>query len=103
MIDNHKTTSRRQGDSREAGAERSRLAAVRAEEHEPHQRPSAWTSQHHMAKSSFQARTVNAAVVHREGLILTWGELAGRRSPVARPAAAPARETAPVASGEQSA
>ena len=103
MIEYQKTTSRRQGGRREANAERSRSAALRAEEHEPHKRPSAGTSQHHMTKSSFSLRTVNAAVVQREGLILTWGDLAGRRPQAGRPAAVRARETAFVEPGEKSA
>lgn len=56
-----------------------------------------------MTKSSFSLRTVNAAVVRREGLILTWGDLAGRRPQAGRPAAAPTRETACVEPGEKSA
>src|SRR5438067_12929202 len=98
MMNNHRTTSRRQGGSREAGAERSRSAATRAEEHERHKRPSAGMSQHHMTKSCFPLRMVNGAVARREGLILTWGELAGRRFRAT--GAAPARETAPVEPGE---
>ena len=101
MIKHHKTTSRRQGGSREADAERSRSAATRAEEHERHSRPSAGTSQHHMTKSRFPLRTVNGEVVRREGLILTSGDLAGRRSRAT--GAAPARETALMEPGEKSA
>ena len=101
MTKHHQTTSRRQGGRREAVAERSRLAAWRAEEHEPHKRPSAGTSQHHMTKSSFSLRTVNAAVVRREGLILTWGDLAGRRPRAT--GAVRTRETAGVEPGEKSA
>ena len=101
MENNHRTTSRRQGGRRETAAERSRSAATRAEEHERHRRPSAGTSPHHRTKSRFPLRTVNGAVVRREGLILTSGELAGRRSRAT--GAAPARATAPVAPGEQSA
>jgi hypothetical protein len=74
---------------------------MRAEEHERHIRPSAGTSQHHMTKSRFQLRTVNDAVVHHEGLILTWGELAGRRSRAI--GAAQLGETPAVEPGEQSA
>lgn len=103
MMKRHQTTSRRQGGSREAGAERSRSAALRAEEYEPHGRPSAGTSQHHMTKSSFSLRAVNAAVVQREGLILTRGDPAGRRPRAGRPAAVRARETASVEPGEKSA
>ena len=54
-----------------------------------------------MAKSSFPPGRVNAAVVRCEGLILTSGELAGRRP--RETGAAPARETAPAEPGEQSA
>jgi hypothetical protein len=56
-----------------------------------------------MTKSCFLLRTVNGAVVHREGSILTQGELAGRRSPAARQAAARPGETPAVVPGEQSA
>ena len=56
-----------------------------------------------MTKSRFSLRTVNAAVVRREGLILTWGDLAGRRSQAERPAAAPLEETPAVEPGEKSA
>ena len=54
-----------------------------------------------MTKSRFSLRTVNAAVVRREGLILTWGDLAGRRPRAT--GAVRARETAPVEPGEKSA
>ena len=54
-----------------------------------------------MTKSRFPRCRVNGAVVHREGLILTWGDLAGQRSRVT--GTAPARETAPVEFGEKSA
>ena len=74
---------------------------MRAEEHERHKRPSTGTSQHHMTKSSFPLCRVNGAVVRREGLILTWGDLAGRRLRAA--GAAPSRETAAVEPGEKSA
>jgi hypothetical protein len=56
-----------------------------------------------MTKSSFSLCRVNAAVVQREGLILTSGDLVGRRSQAERPAAARARETASVEPGEKSA
>ena len=76
---------------------------MRAEEHERHRRPSTGTSQHHMTKSRFPLCTVNGAVVRREGLILTWGGLVGRRSSVARQAAALLEETPAVEPGEKSA
>jgi len=101
MMKSHRTTSRRQGGSREADAERSRSAVSRAEEHERHRRPSTGTSQHHMTKSRFPLCMVNGAVVRREGLILTWGDLAGRRLRVT--GAAQAWETALVEPGEKSA
>ena len=54
-----------------------------------------------MTKSSFPLCMVNGAVVRREGLILTWGDLAGRRSRAT--GAARVRETACVEPGEKSA
>jgi hypothetical protein len=54
-----------------------------------------------MTKSRFPPRTVNGAVVRREGLILTSGDLAGRRP--WETGAAPVRETAPEEPGEKSA
>ena len=56
-----------------------------------------------MTKSRFPLCTVNGAVVRREGLILTWGGLVGRRSSVARQAAALLEETPAVEPGEKSA
>lgn len=98
---NQRTTSQRQGDHREVLAERSRRAAMRAEEHKRHKRLSAGTSSHNRTKSRFQLRRVNGAVVHRNGLILTWGELVGRRSRKA--GAAQSGKTPPVEPDEQSA
>ncbi len=54
-----------------------------------------------MTKSSFPLCTVDGAVVRREGLILTWGDLAGRRQ--RETGAARTRETASVEPGEKSA
>lgn len=77
---NHITTSRRQGQVREGLSGGSPSAKLRADEQEPHTRPSPWMSQHKMTKSircGGQGKCGGCAVkVH----VLIRGDLPGMRS-----------------------
>jgi hypothetical protein len=58
-----RSTSRRQGRSRETGSGGSRSAKLRADEQKQHTRPSLRASQHNMTKPTDLGDRVNAAVV----------------------------------------
>ena len=67
------TTSRGQGQHREALSEGSPSAKVRTDEQKSHRRLSSGASQHHVTKPAMSGGRVNAAVVHRRRMFL-FGE-----------------------------